>query len=360
MKTLNRLFTYAALILPFTLLPQVSAHAEEKTDFKVAWSLYVGWLPLGYANDTGIVKKWADRYGINIEMVQFNDYIESITQYTSGDIDSVVLTNMDALSIPAAGGVDTTAFLLGDYSNGNDAIILKNTDNLADIKGQEVSLVEYSVSHYLLARALHSVGLSERDVSLTNTSDSDMIAAFETPGVNALVSWNPTVSTVLQNPAAKVAFDSSQLPGEIIDIGIVKTDVLQDNPNFAKAMTGIWYESAALLKANTPEGETAREAMAEMAGTDVAGLQQQLAATHLFDQPAEALEFIQAPALKDTMSHVSDFLLEKGLIDMQASSSGAIGIQMPDGAVIGNADNVTLRFTDTYIRNANAGELSNH
>ena len=60
------------------------------------------------------------------------------------------------------------------------------------------------------------------------------------------------------------------------------------------------------------------------------------------------------------MSHVSDFLLEKGLIDMQASSSGAIGIQMPDGAVIGNADNVTLRFTDTYIRNANAGELSNH
>jgi NitT/TauT family transport system substrate-binding protein len=32
---------------------------------------------------------------------------------------------MDALSIPAGGGVDTTALIIGDFSNGNDAVILK-------------------------------------------------------------------------------------------------------------------------------------------------------------------------------------------------------------------------------------------
>jgi NitT/TauT family transport system substrate-binding protein len=31
---------------------------------------------------------------------------------------------MDALTIPAAGGLDSTALIVGDFSNGNDAVIL--------------------------------------------------------------------------------------------------------------------------------------------------------------------------------------------------------------------------------------------
>ncbi len=119
------------------------AQAAEKKDFKVAWSIYVGWMPWGYAVESGIVKKWADKYGINIDVKQFNDYVESINQYTAGAFDAVTITNMDALSIPAAGGVDTTAVIVGDFSNGNDAVILKDKDQLKDILGQKVNLVEY-------------------------------------------------------------------------------------------------------------------------------------------------------------------------------------------------------------------------
>ena len=85
----------------------------------------------------GIVKKWADKYGIKIEVKQFNDYVESINQYTAGAFDAVTITNMDALSIPAAGGVDTTAVIVGDFSNGNDAVILKGKTELADDQGPE-------------------------------------------------------------------------------------------------------------------------------------------------------------------------------------------------------------------------------
>src|SRR5690606_1538929 len=106
--------------------------------------------------------KWAKKYGIEIEVVQINDYIESINQYTAGQFDGCVMTNMDALTIPAAGGVDSTALIVGDFSNGNDGIVLKGASKtLKDIKGQKVNLVELSVSHYLLARALESIGLKE-------------------------------------------------------------------------------------------------------------------------------------------------------------------------------------------------------
>ena len=148
----------AAIALPVTA---TTASAEKKESFKVCWSIYVGWMPWGYLSDSGIMKKWADKYGITVDIVQINDYVESINQYTAGEYDGCSMTNMDALSIPAGGGVDTTALIVGDYSNGNDAIILKDKSDLKDIAGQNVNLVELSVSHYLLARALESVGLAE-------------------------------------------------------------------------------------------------------------------------------------------------------------------------------------------------------
>src|SRR5712692_9900800 len=128
--------------------------AAERTSFNVAWSIYVGWMPWDYADRSGILKKWADKYGIKIKLTQVNEYVESINQYTAGTFDACVMTNMDMLTIPAAGGVDSTALIVGDFSNGNDGVVLKGKGKtLTDIKGQKVNLVELSVSHYLLARA---------------------------------------------------------------------------------------------------------------------------------------------------------------------------------------------------------------
>ena len=148
--------------------------AAEKTSFNVAWSIYVGWMPWDYADQSGILKKWATKYGIKIKLTQINDYVESINQYTAGQFDACVMTNMDMLTIPAAGGVDSTALIMGDFSNGNDGVVLKGKGKtLADIKGQKVNLVELSVSHYLLVRGLTSAGMRERDVKIVNTSDAD-------------------------------------------------------------------------------------------------------------------------------------------------------------------------------------------
>ena len=41
-----------------------------------------------------------------------------------------------AAVVTQAGGVDTTALIIGDFSNGNDAVILKDKDKLAEVIGQ--------------------------------------------------------------------------------------------------------------------------------------------------------------------------------------------------------------------------------
>src|ERR1700733_5706562 len=248
--------------------------AAPRTTFNVAWSIYVGWMPWDYADQSGILKKWADKYGIKIKLTQINDYVESINQYTAGGFDACVMTNMDMLTIPAAGGVDSTALIAGDFSNGNDGVVLKGKGkSLPDIKGQQINLVELSVSHYLLMRALSSAGLRERDVKIVNTSDADIVGAFATRGSTAVVTWKPQLSAVLSAPDAQLVFDSSKIPGEIMDLMVVNTATLAANPKFGKALVGAWYETITLMLQHDAAGRAAMGAMAKGSGTDAAGYQ---------------------------------------------------------------------------------------
>lgn len=334
------------------------AQAEQKDHFSVCWTIYAGWMPWEYGATSGIVDKWAKKYDISIDVVQINDYVESINQYSAGQFDGCTMTNMDALTIPAAGGVDSTALVIGDFSNGNDGVVVKGEGKtLQDLKGMDVNLVELSVSHYLLARGLETVGLAEKDLRVVNTSDADLVAAFTTADVKAVTTWNPLLAEIEATPKVTKVFDSSQIPGEIIDLMIVNSDTLKDNPNFGKALTGAWYEIMATMSADTPAGKAAREAMAKASATDLAGYDAQLAATKMFYSAADAVAFATSPQLPQTMSKVAGFSFEHGLLGEGAQSAEAIGMSFANGVTTGDQGNLKLRFDPSYMQMAADGTL---
>ncbi|MGK0248783.1 MAG: NitT/TauT family transport system substrate-binding protein [Oleispira sp.] len=338
------------------LAMSLSSFTQASDSFKICWSIYVGWMPWAYGAEQGIVKKWADKYDIEIEVVQINDYIESINQYTTGGFDACTMTNMDALTIPAAGGVDSTALIVGDFSNGNDGIVLKGKKSLADLKGQRVNLVELSVSHYLLARGLETVGLTEKDLTVMNTSDADMVAVYGTDDVTAVSTWNPLLSEITSMPNSYKVFDSSQIPGEIIDLLVINTETLQKNPKLGKALVGAWYEIMANMNGSDTVAMAAKESMAIASGTDLAGFEAQLASTEMFYTPATALELTNSMQLVNTMENVAKFSFKHGLLGDGAPDAGFIGIEMPAGT-FGNKDNIKLRFDPTYMDMAAKGTL---
>lgn len=330
--------------------------AEQRKEFSIGWSIYAGWMPWPYAQQAGIVKKWADKYGIKINVVQVNDYVESINQYTAGKFDGVTVTNMDALTIPAAGGKDTSAIIVGDYSNGNDGILLKGAEQLGAIKGRKVYLVEFSVSHYLLARGLETAGLKPMEIRTVNTSDADIVGAFGSSDANAAVAWNPQLSVMKEQPGAKEVFSSAQIPGEILDLLVVDTATLKANPDLGKALTGIWYETVALMLRQDTQGKAARAAMAKLAGTTPQSFDSQLSTTFLYSDPSMAVAATSAPALLKTMTRVRDFSFNQGLFK-GASSADAVGMAFPGGKTLGNPASVTLRFDESFMKLAAEGKL---
>ena len=83
----------------------------------------------------------------------------------------------------------------------------------------------------------------------------------------------------------------------------------------------------------------------------------QLVTTHLFADPAEAAAFADSPALSQTMDLVRKFSFDHGLLGQGAPSADVVGIQFPDGTVLGDKGNVKLRFDDQFMKLAAAHKL---
>ncbi|HSW14801.1 MAG TPA: putative urea ABC transporter substrate-binding protein [Solimonas sp.] len=334
--------------------PAAAPAAKAMPAYSVAWSHYTGWEPWGYADHAGILKKWADKYGITIKLTLINDYVESINLYTSGKFDGCVMTNMDALTIPAVGGIDSQVVIVGDYSNGNDGVVMKNGASVKDLKGRSVNLVELSVSHYLLARALDMNGMKEADLKLINTSDADIAAAFTSDANGAAVTWNPPLAQARAAAGAKLVFDSGKIPGEILDLMVVRSSA----PDALKqALTGAWYETLAIMNGSGPKTDEALAFMANASGASVDEFKAQIKTTAMYWQPAEAVAFTASPDVGKTMEQVRQFSFAKGLYGQGATSVDAIGIELNDGSVIGSKDNIKLRFTAKYMQQAADGKL---
>ena len=130
-------------------------------------------------------------------------------------------------------------------------------------------LVEKTVSQYLFERAMTLNGLAAqiKQVRYINTSDSDIAYAFLADASKpAVVTWKPLVSQIMKAKDVKMVFNSSQIPGEIMDLLVVRTDVLNrpdgSGQKFAKAIAGAWYELMGLM---TESGAAADKVLAGIA-----------------------------------------------------------------------------------------------
>ena len=202
----------------------------EKPSFTVGWSVYVGWNPYYYMAKSGILRKWADKYGINIKVQRF-DYAPSLDAFVAKNIDACAMTNMETLDMPAAAGVDTTAILIGDYSNGNDAVLARKDITLQQIPGKQVMLVEKTVSQYLFERAMVLNGLGDqlKKVHYLNTSDAGHCGGVSDrpeQGSRSDLEANGVANRAQQGASGRCS-TRPRFRGEILDLLVVRTDVLE-------------------------------------------------------------------------------------------------------------------------------------
>lgn len=358
----RKTYRYLSLLIFGCLILAGRKGIAEPPTFTVGWSVYAGWNPYFYMQKAGILKKWADKYGVVIKVQRF-DYAASLDSFVARNIDACTMTNMEALDMPAASGIDTTSIITGDYSNGNDQVMVRGGLGFAQLPDQRIMLVQKTVSEYLLERGMVLNGQAGQlgKLKLVNTSDSDIVPAFMNNASNqVVVTWKPLASQILADKNVHTLFDSSKIPGEILDLLVVRTEVLKrpdgSGQRFAKAMAGAWYETMQTM-AGGPMQAQALKVSAAAGGDSVESYREQLKTTALFNTPQSAAEFTTGGTIKEKMDLVRKFCFAHGLLGKSIHSVDDVAIQYPDGSVQGQKDRVRLRFDAGYMQAAQQGKL---
>lgn len=156
----------------------------------------------------------------DIELVDFSSNADVADAFQSGSIDAVCLTT-DIYVSNLHADPDSRIVMAVDISNGADALLsrpgLNSTENMY---GAVVGISPSSLGAYLLARALDPSNLEFDDLTIRYLDEVEQLDAYEFGEVDALVAYEP-VRTRLVEAGAQVLFDSSQIPGEIVDVLVV-------------------------------------------------------------------------------------------------------------------------------------------
>jgi NitT/TauT family transport system substrate-binding protein len=309
--------------------------------YLIAWSVWTGWMPFRLMQDKGFLAKRASEQGVSIELKEFKGYMDSVQAFAAQKVHGVTMTSMESLQ-PASNGVDSVAILVNDVSNGGDGVLVRGeAADVKSLKGKTVLLEEFSVSHYLLNRALGSAGMTEKDVKIKNIPGDDAGKAFLTDDkVQAVATWNPHLFKAVEARKGKVVFSSKDIPGEIIDFLVVNGDALKESPKLGTALVSAWYDAMQFITDQTTRTE-AIEIMAKAAGASVQEFNKMLADTDLFYDKKRAGSFLESDGLKQTMAKVKQFSFDKGLVK---DNSFAVGYSKDAKE--------KLRFDSSYVRAA--------
>lgn len=168
----------------------------------------------------------------------------------TGNLEAAALTLDEVLSL-IQDGFELSVILAMDVSAGADVLLAKpEIATLADLRGKQVA-VEYSgVGAIMLDAALEAAGLTAADIVIVAcTVDNHEICYLL---VDAVVTFEP-VKTRLMARGAQILFDSSLIPGRIVDVLVVRKDIAESQPTQFQLLLAGYFQALEYLQTQTDD-----------------------------------------------------------------------------------------------------------
>jgi NitT/TauT family transport system substrate-binding protein len=284
-------------------------NGESTPVLRVGGNVWPGYEPLYLARDLGYFRD------APIHPVEFTSATQVIRAYQNEAIDAVCLTLDEALLL-ASQSTDLRIVLVADFSNGSDVIIgASGTQTMKDLRGRRVGVEDTALGAFFLTRALQASGLRAGDVQVVPMQVQDHEQAFLKGDVDAVVSFEPVRGKLLAS-GAHILFDSSRIPGEIVDVVLVRADYLQRHPQVVADLVRGWQQAQDYMT-RTEDDALAR--MARREGVTVAEMRAALRGVHLPGRE-ENRELLSGrePALQPALQRLAEFMLQTKLLHSPA------------------------------------------
>lgn len=298
--------TFLTLVAP--LFVALSIHAA--APIKIGYSDWPGWVAWEIAKEKGLFKK----NGVNVTLVWFPVYTDSLTALNTGKIDANCSAWCDVIA-PLAEGVKLKVVLVNDNSAGNDAIIGRpGIKSIQELKGKTVATELGTVEHFMLLQALAKNGMSEKDIQFKNLTVPDAAAAFIAGKVDGAGVWQPWISQIQREGKGTVLFTSKEIPGLIPDLLVFQETVAAARAPDVQNIVRTWFEVLAFIKSHEKEAVQIMAKVVEQKPADYLAF---MPGTKFFDLDANLQAFAksdQHSSLAGSGKVIADFLKSLDLI----------------------------------------------
>lgn len=203
---------------------------------RLGTNIWPGYEPLYLARELGYLES------NKVRLIEYTSTSQVIKAYRNGLLDAAAVTLDEAISLLAT-GEQTKLVLVMDISNGADVLIGQaNLKHVSDIKGKRVGVEHTALGAYFINRVLEKNGLSINEITVVPLTVNQHERAFRNKEVDAVLTFDP-VSSKLLNSGANNLFDSSEIPGEIVDVLIVNADKIIDFDEQIKHLKEGWFHA---------------------------------------------------------------------------------------------------------------------
>ncbi len=249
--------------------------------------------------------------GGNIALVDYESPAVAQRAYREGAIDVVAVTSHYLLDL-AQTSDDHRVVLVIDTSFGGDVLMSRpEIRSLADLEGAHIAMESGSLGAYMLLRALDHAGLGLDDVTRVSLDIPEQEAKYLAGEVDAIITFEP-IRTRLIERGARVLFDSSEIPDEIVDVLLAREETIQKRGTDMGVLVDGWLQALDYLREN-PQAAAVRMAPREQITPG-----ELLEALELVRLPGrsenESLLGGHEPALRESLEVQLDTMLRSGML----------------------------------------------
>src|SRR5437667_502574 len=231
-------FAWVALVLSLA-----GCMVEPETALRIGTNVWIGSEPLYLARELGRLDS------ASVQLVEYPSASEVLRAFRNQAIDGMVIS-LDELFGLAADGFQPRIVLVVDVSHGADVVVgRRGMRTMRDLKGKSVAVESSALGAFVLSRALAVNGMQAGDVNVVHLESNEQPSAFEKGQVDGAVTFDPYRAQFLR-AGAKTLFDSTQIPGEIVDLLAVRATALQKQPKAVQALLTGWFGALAYMKSD--------------------------------------------------------------------------------------------------------------
>ena len=237
MDTWPRMRRYlCALACVGLLLPLLGCAREPESALRIGTNVWIGSEPLYLARELGHLDPAA------VQLVEYPSASEVLRAYRNQAIDGMVIS-LDELFGLAVDGLQPRIILVVDVSHGADVVVgRRGMRTMHDLKGKSVAVESGALGAFVLSRALALNGMQAGDVNVVHLESNEQPKAFEKGQVDGAVTFDPFRAQFLE-AGATTLFDSTRIPGEIVDLLAVRANVLERQPKAIHGLLKGWFSA---------------------------------------------------------------------------------------------------------------------